>query len=116
MRKRYLALALSLLPLSGSALEWPGTTIQSLSAAMNCQAFSLTNPSQRAPMYGAIPEWIVFNQGPSPVAVRAPGSRSRDIPVYAGKLMTVRGELDALFTYTIGLTGPGSANVQVCRV
>ena len=116
MRKRYIALALSLMALPATAQEWPGTTIQSLAASLNCQAHSLTSSSQRAPMYGALPNWIVFNEGPSPVAVRGSGTRSRDIPVYAGKIISVHGELDELFTYTIGLSGAGSARVMVWRV
>ena len=120
MRRLLLISALTLSTASAaSALTWPGSsTIPGLTAGMNCQTY-------------------VFNEGPAPVAIRSPGTRSRNIPVFDGRLMTVRGEAETQYSlktdntgvndiisargvlganYTIGLSAGGSATVHVCHL
>lgn len=120
------------------ALTWPGSsTIAGMTAGMNCQTFAFSSANQRAPIFGVFPQWLVFNEGPSPVAIRSPGTRSRDIPVFDGRLMTVRGEAETQYSlktdntgvndiieargvlganYTIGLSAGGSATVHICHL
>ncbi|MAC80142.1 MAG: hypothetical protein CML66_18985 [Rhodobacteraceae bacterium] len=139
MRRLLLISALTLSTASAaSALTWPGSsTIPGLTAGMNCQTYALTSATQRAPIFGVLPQWLVFNEGPAPVAIRSPGTRSRDIPVFDGRLMTVRGEAETQYSlktdntgvndiisargvlganYTIGLSAGGSATVHVCHL
>ncbi|MBB94410.1 MAG: hypothetical protein CML68_07400 [Rhodobacteraceae bacterium] len=140
MRRLTLATALALVSATAApAVEWPWAkpTIYSLTKAMNCQSWRLDSPSERAPIYGALPNWLIFNEGPSPVAIRGPGSRSRDVLPFDGTLETVLGEPEVNYkvttnntggndvinargilgaNYTVGLSAGGSATVHVCRV
>ncbi|MEM8731050.1 MAG: hypothetical protein AAGF79_14155 [Pseudomonadota bacterium] len=122
MRKSILIAALTLVTATSvSAQEWLdelilpyNSSITSLTRALNCQSWTLSSTSQRAPMAGALASWVVFNEGPAPVAVRGPQGRSREIPVFSGTIYSVHGEFDE--HYTIGTTQPGGTRVHVCRV
>ncbi|WP_428928315.1 hypothetical protein [Marinibacterium sp. SX1] len=140
MRRIILATFLGLASASTAlAVEWPWTkpSIYSLTRGLNCQSWDLRSTSDRAPIYGALPNWMVFNEGPSAVAIRGPGSRSRDIPPFDGPLVTAFGKSEVDYSikldgedsrdvisarsvlgssYTVGLATAGSARVHLCRL
>ena len=113
MRRILLTLGLVALttPATAQNLFEPG--IYEMARGLNCQSWDLKSTSEQAPMLAPIPEWIVFNEGPSPVVVRGYKSRSRNIEVFSGKVTKVIGEQGS--TYTIGLGAAGSARIYVCR-
>lgn len=113
MRRILLALGLVALTTPATAQNLFETGIYEMAKGLNCQSWDLSSTSQNAPMLAAIPEWIVFNEGPNPVAVSGHKSRSRNIEVFSGRVVKVIGEQGK--SYTLGLIGAGMARVHICR-
>lgn len=101
---------------SAAATEWPWTpaSVYTLTRAMNCESWNFTRGTDRARLNGALPGWLIFNEGPGNVFVTGGGTGTRAIEPFDGRLITFPGRQGV--NYWMGLSGGGPAVVHICRM
>lgn len=81
---------------------------------MSCKGYRFSDQREGVvmePNEGSL--WVVINEGPAPLTIRASNGDEIPIDVFDGNLTTFLG--DDRYSYVIGLTGRGSATVHVCQ-
>lgn len=93
--------------------------IEALTRDMDCAVYRLSDKRQRIALTsentipGASSAWALLNEGPARVTIFASNGDKISLRVFSGGMELFIG--DARYTYSVGLSGNGSAVVYVCR-
>ena len=114
--KRTLVLFTTFLVVAASSAFALDTKIRTMMRDMDCVAYKVTNVRQKGAMPGDVAVWLIVNEGPTDVSIRASnGDIAGVYDIYDGESADIFVG-DQRYTYTIGLASEGEAKLHVCQM